>query len=95
MGIFNRNTNNAEGDTSGQTSEDNSQQSEPQTKMDRARVVFTKMFGQEGVKRKDIIARFISDCDLTKAGASTYYAKLKKVAENGNNKGDAGRKSAG
>jgi hypothetical protein len=53
------------------------------SKMDKARVVFTKMFGNDGIKRKDIIERFIADCDLTKAGASTYYAKLKKESEKG------------
>lgn len=53
------------------------------TKMDKARIVFTEMYGQEGIKRKDIIARFISDCALTKAGASTYYAKIKKQFHKG------------
>ena len=50
----------------------------PQTKMDKARAVFAELFGKEGVQRKDLIEKFINDCELTKAGAGTYYAKLKK-----------------
>ena len=48
------------------------------TKKDLARDVFKRMYGKPGTKRKDIIAAFIKDCDLTKAGASTYYADIKK-----------------
>ena len=29
------------------------------------------------VKRKDVIARFIDEAELTKAGASTYYGNIK------------------
>ena len=50
----------------------------PQSKMDKARTVFAEMFGKEGIQRKDLIEKFINDCELTKAGAGTYYAKLKK-----------------
>jgi hypothetical protein len=35
------------------------------------------MYGNDGVKRKDIIQAFISDrAGLTKAGAGTYHSKL-------------------
>ena len=52
--------------------------SEP-TKMDNARIVFLEMFGTNGHARKDIIVVFQSDrVKLTKAGAGTYYAKLKR-----------------
>lgn len=48
-----------------------------ETKMDKATRVYLKMRNQEGVRRKDIIAEFINTCDLTPAGASTYYQKIK------------------
>ena len=47
------------------------------TKMDLAKDVFGRMYGKNGIKRKDIIKAFIEDCGLTKAGAGTYYAKIK------------------
>ncbi len=51
----------------------------PETKMDKARIVFKEMFGKDGIARKDIIEAFRSDrVKLTKAGAGTYYAKLKR-----------------
>ncbi|URQ90752.1 hypothetical protein [Pseudoalteromonas sp. SCSIO 43101] len=50
----------------------------PETKMDKATQVYLKMKLQDGIKRKDIIAAFISTCGLTPAGASTYYQKIKK-----------------
>ncbi|MBL4682548.1 MAG: hypothetical protein JKY88_17760 [Pseudomonadales bacterium] len=51
----------------------------PETKMDKARIVFQEMFGKYGIARKDIIQAFQSDrVKLTKAGAGTYYAKLKR-----------------
>lgn len=50
----------------------------PETKMDKATRVYLKMMLQEGIRRKDIIAEFISTCGLTPAGASTYYQKIKK-----------------
>ncbi|MBV1877639.1 MAG: hypothetical protein KUG79_08355 [Pseudomonadales bacterium] len=49
------------------------------TKMDNARIVFSEMFGKDGIARKDIILEFQSHrVKLTKAGAGTYYAKLKR-----------------
>jgi hypothetical protein len=47
--------------------------------MDKAREVFLEMFGKDGIARKDIIVEFQTDrVKLTKAGAGTYYAKLKR-----------------
>ena len=48
------------------------------TKVDKATKLFLRMYGKEGVKRKDIIAAFINKCELTPAGASTYYQNIKK-----------------
>ena len=53
-------------------------QNENETKVDKATKVFLAMYGKEGVRRKDIIHAFISRCDLTSAGASTYYQNIKK-----------------
>ena len=51
----------------------------PETKMDKARIVFKEMFGKDGIARKDIILAFQSDkVNLTKSGAGTYYTKLKR-----------------
>jgi hypothetical protein len=61
--------------------------SEP-SKMDNAREVFLEMFSRDGIQRKDIILAFQSDrVKLTKAGAGTYYAKLKR--EHLDNVGDS------
>ena len=70
-----------EPDNGQETVQPDDQQPAAPSKMDKARVVFKAMFGNDGIKRKDIIEKFIADCGLTKAGASTYYAKLKKEAE--------------
>ena len=53
-------------------------QSENKTKVVKATEVFVAMYGKEGVRRKDIINEFINRCDLTSAGASTYYQNIKK-----------------
>jgi len=57
----------------------------PVSKADIARRLFKEMYGKEGIARKDIIAKFISEAGLTIAGAATYYqletTKLKKAAE--------------
>ena len=58
-----------------------SEPSTPQqlTKMDNAREVFQQMFGKAGIERKNIILAFQAEpVNLTKAGAGTYYAKLKR-----------------
>jgi len=49
------------------------------SKMDKAQVVFDKMTA-DGQARKDIIAAFVKEAGLTKAGAQTYYQNLKKKA---------------
>lgn len=46
------------------------------SKMDKAKAVFVRMM-EEKKERKDIILAFISEVELTKAGAATYYAILK------------------
>lgn len=48
------------------------------TKVDKATKLFLRMYGKEGVRRKDIIAAFVNKCELTPAGASTYYQNIKK-----------------
>lgn len=46
------------------------------TKADVAREVFKRMYGTEGVARKNIIAALIAEAKLTKAGAATYYQNM-------------------
>ena len=50
------------------------------SKMDKAKEVYEKMI-LDGKSRKDIIAAFVKEVELTPAGASTYYQNLKKLAE--------------
>jgi hypothetical protein len=47
------------------------------SKMDKAKVVYDKMI-LDGQSRKEIVAAFVKEVGLTKAGASTYYQNLKK-----------------
>ena len=51
----------------------------PVSKASVAREIFALNFGK--VARKDVIALFMSEAGLTKAGAATYYQKFKKAAE--------------
>jgi len=46
-----------------------------ETRMDKARRILLE---NPGAQRKEIIAKFIQEAGLTKAGASTYYQKLRK-----------------
>ena len=48
------------------------------TKTEIAQEIFTRMYGQEGIERKHVIALFIKDVQLTKAGAATYYQNFVK-----------------
>ena len=48
-----------------------------ESKASKARAIFAAETAK-GTARKDIIALFISDVGLTKAGASTYYEKFRK-----------------
>lgn len=50
----------------------------PETKMSKAMAVYQRMIVVDGVKRKDIIQAFISECGLTDAGAKTYFTNIKK-----------------
>jgi len=54
------------------------------SKADQAREIFAEQYPLvlEGkVARKDVIALFVSDADLTEKGAATYYQKFKKAAD--------------
>jgi len=55
----------------------------PITKASVARTIFATL-SATGTARKDIIASFVKDADLTQAGASTYYQKFKKAADSAN-----------
>lgn len=50
------------------------------SKADIARGIFAEM---QGATRKDVIARFMSEARLTKAGAATYYQNFKAKAKAG------------
>ena len=49
-----------------------------ESKMMLATKAYQRMIKVEGVKRKDIIAEFINSCELTPAGAATYYTLIRK-----------------
>ena len=55
-------------------------QTQAQTKADKARAIFAEMNGKEGVARKDVIAKIMIDCGLGKAAAATYYQNAKEKA---------------
>lgn len=59
--------------------EDKAMVSKSKSKMDKAKEVFEEMYGKEGVERKHIINEFVQRCELTNAGASTYYNTIKKL----------------
>lgn len=46
------------------------------TKLDQARAIYSRMAG--GFSRAEIIARFMEDLNMTKAGASTYWYSVQK-----------------
>lgn len=52
------------------------------SKMEKCVDIYKEMFGKEGVRRIDIIKEFMSQQDMSKEGASTYYqtisSKMKK-----------------
>ena len=47
----------------------------PESKAEKARAIFKMM---KGAARKDVIAAFMKDAGLSKAGASTYFQNIKK-----------------
>lgn len=49
------------------------------TKMAQATEIYRKMNRKKGTTRKEIIASFIDDIGLSKAGAATYYQLIKKA----------------
>lgn len=61
-----------------------SEKSAKRSKMDLATSVYERLAEDPGVKRKDIIAEFIASCQLTTAGAATYYGIIRKRAERQN-----------
>lgn len=48
------------------------------TKMSQAVDVYRRMSRKKGTTRKEIVAAFIEEVGLTKAGAATYYQIIKK-----------------
>ena len=77
MSIFKRD-NNEQTESADNTTDDNvqppttsekvsSDDTKPQTKMDKARIVFSEMYGKEGIKRKHIIEKFISEIILKRS----------------------------
>ncbi len=55
--------------------------SDTQTKMEVATEIFIRMKKTKGMTRKEIIAAFVADAKLSKAGASTYYQLIKAKIE--------------
>ena len=51
------------------------------TKMDVATEIYKRMRRQRNVTRKDIIAKFVAEADLSIAAASTYYQIIKARQE--------------
>lgn len=49
------------------------------TKADLARDIFDRLYGQPGIRRKDILDAFCNEAGLTKNGANTYYQNIKKA----------------
>lgn len=51
----------------------------PATKMERATALYTKLLLDDpDIPRKDVIDEFVKHCELTPAGAATYYSTIKK-----------------
>lgn len=50
----------------------------PVTKADKAKQIFEEMIKNKGVTKVAIVKRFITEAELTKAGALTYFNKLNK-----------------
>lgn len=50
---------------------------ETKTKMQIATEIYKRMMRRKQVTRKDVIEQFISEAELTKDGASTYYQTIK------------------
>jgi hypothetical protein len=48
------------------------------TKMSQAVAVYRRMSRKKGTTRKEIVAAFIEEVGLMKAGAATYYQIIKK-----------------
>ena len=49
--------------------------------MEIATEIFIRMKKTKGMARKEIIAAFVVDANLSKAGASTYYQLIKAKIE--------------
>lgn len=58
-------------------------QTQPLTKAQKARIIFAEAYPDGKttiVQRKDILARFVNEAGLTKAGAGTYLQNMKDKA---------------
>ena len=55
-------------------------ETQAQTKAQKARAIFAEKHGKEGVARKDVIAKIMIDCELSKPAAATYYQNAKEKA---------------
>ena len=56
----------------------------PNSKMSQARVIVTECLSQDPpLARKDVIARLVDEVGLTKAGAATYFQKIRTELRNG------------
>ena len=53
------------------------------SKADKAREIFKRMYGKEGVERKDIVKVFQDEAKCTVKGSQTYYFNCKREYEDG------------
>ncbi len=54
-------------------------ESDTATKMERATTLYMKLIAVDRhIQRKDVIEQFVKQCELTPAGAATYYNTIKK-----------------
>lgn len=52
------------------------------TKMSKAVVIYQEMISQKDIRRIDIIKQFMSQLDMSKEGASTYFQSIKTKINN-------------
>ena len=67
-----------EGDEASPHSEQTERSDTTTTKMSAATEIYRRMSRKKGSTRKEIVAAFIEEVGLTKAGAATYYQIIKK-----------------
>lgn len=66
------------GELAGVVADQHDSSSSGPTKMSQATDVYRRMTRKKGTTRKEIVAAFIEEVGLTKAGAATYYQMIKK-----------------